>query len=94
MVFYVTTRERLRTFKLENTALTLAVSQDGEPLLYAAAFKPIVPVWMLYLLGVFGALGDLFDYVKPVLDVYDARTGKHLRTVEGISHFPAGLVNP
>lgn len=93
-VYDTKTRERLRRMKLKNVSLEIAVSQDSEPLIFAAAFQTVVPTWMLFVLGVTGGLGDINNYIMPVLDVYDARTGKHLRTVENVAHFPARLMVP
>lgn len=49
---------------------------------------------MLYTLGLTGALGDISNYLTPVVDIYDARTGKYLRTIEGIGDFPVQLHVP
>ena len=73
-VFDVKTRLRVQRIELASAATSIAVSQDAEPLLYAAEF------------GV------------PALSIYDAATGKKLRTVEQLGQTlsfiqPAPVVN-
>lgn len=93
-VYDTDTRERVNTIELEHPSLTIAVSRDDAPLLYATGFKTIVPTWMLFLLGLTGGLGDIMNYLTPVLDVYDARTGAYLRTIDGVGAFPTQLDVP
>lgn len=93
-VYDTHTRERVRKIELEHPSMTLAVSRDDAPLLYASGFKTTVPTWMLFLLGVTGNLGDIMNHLAPVVDVYDARNGKHLRTIEGVGTFPSQLDVP
>lgn len=88
------TRARLIKVDLEHPTVSIAVSRDEEPLLFASGFKTIVPTWMLFILGITGQLGDIFTYLAPVVDVYDAQTGRHLRTIEGTGTFPVELLVP
>lgn len=88
------TKARLLKLELEHPTVSIAVTRDSEPLLFASGFRTIVPTWMLFTLGITGQLGDIFTYLAPVVDVYDARTGKHLRTIEGTGTFPVELHVP
>jgi methylamine dehydrogenase heavy chain len=90
-IFDSTSGERLRRIKLENIGTMVAVSSDDKPLLYVAGYQSMLPTWMLYLLGATRGIADLIKFFEPVVDVYDARTGKHIRTITGTGNFPAGL---
>lgn len=93
-IYDTQTRQRLIKVELEHPTVSIAVTRDAAPLLFASGFKTIVPTWMLFILGITGQLGDIFIYLTPVVDVYDAHTGKHLRTIEGTGTFPVELIVP
>lgn len=87
-------RERVKKIELEHPSLMIAVSTDDAPLLYASGYATTIPTWMLYFLGMTGGLGDIMDHLTPVLDVYDAHSGEHLRTIRSIGAFPSQLNVP
>lgn len=93
-VFDIAAQRRVATFELENPTLAIEVSHDARPIVYAASMQPVIPYWSLAVLSVLGRIGEILDLVKPALDVYDATTGAHLRTVDHVASFATSLRQP
>lgn len=69
-VYDLATKQRLERIRLSQPAISIELTQDDEPLLFAIAAE------------------------KPVLDVYDAGDGSHLRAVDELGHVIALLQTP
>tara|TARA_R110000868_G_scaffold107362_3_gene293763 strand:+ start:9046 stop:10278 length:1233 start_codon:yes stop_codon:yes gene_type:complete len=93
-VFDLATHKRVATIDLVNTTLAINVSPDAKPILTGASFKTVLPYWSLALVSILGAKFEELDVVKPALDVYDATSGAHLRTVDHAANFATSLTQP
>lgn len=93
-VFDIAAHKRVERFELRNPTLAIEVSQDEKPIVYAASMQPVIPYWSLAILSILGKVGDILDVVKPALDVYDAKSGAHLRTVDHVASFATSLRQP
>ena len=93
-VYDIASHKRVATFDLENPTLAIEVSQDAKPIVYAASMKTVIPHWSLVMLSLVGSKFDESDVVKPALDIYDAKVGEHLRTIDHIASFATSLQQP
>tara|TARA_R110000868_G_scaffold56546_8_gene175042 strand:- start:20547 stop:21764 length:1218 start_codon:yes stop_codon:yes gene_type:complete len=93
-VFDLATHKRIGTIDLVNTTMAINVSRDAKPILTAASLKTVLPYWSLALVSILGATFEELDIVKPALDVYDATSGAHLRTVDHAANFATSLAQP
>ncbi|MFZ3034507.1 MAG: amine dehydrogenase large subunit [Parvibaculum sp.] len=93
-VYDIASHERVEKITLENTTLAIEVSQDAKPIVYAASLKTVVPYWTLAVMSIIGIHFEELDIVKPALDVYDAASGEHLRTVDHVAQFATSLQQP
>ena len=93
-VYDLKTHKKLRTIKLDNLTMAINVSRDGAPLLNAASLKLVVPYWSLALVSMLGNKFADLDAVKPALDVYDAASGHHLRTMDHAANFATSVTQP
>ncbi|MGV8995759.1 MAG: amine dehydrogenase large subunit [Parvibaculaceae bacterium] len=93
-VYDIKTHKKLRTIALENATMAINVSRDAAPLLNAASLKLIVPYWSLALVSMLGHKFADLDVVKPALDVYDAASGHHLRTIDHAANFGTSVTQP
>lgn len=87
-VYDVAAQEKVDSFELAERTLSIAVSQDADPLLYAIGAHIPMPflaqVWVYFTQGEAAFL----DVVKFGLDVYQADDGEYLRSIENLGHFP------
>ena len=88
------THKRVGTIDLVNTTLAINVSADDKPILTGASLKTVLPYWSLALVSILGATFNELDVVKPAIDVYDATSGKHLRTIDHAANFATSLTQP
>ncbi len=93
-VFDIASHKRVAQFDLANATLAIEVSQDAKPIVYGASMKTVVPYWSLVALTLLGQKFEQLDVVKPALDVYDAKSGKLLRTVDHVASFATSLQQP
>lgn len=93
-VFDLKSHAKVDTISLANLTLAINVSRDDKPLLNAATLKTVVPYWSLALVSMLGNKFADFDVVKPALDVYDADTGHHLRTIDHAANFATSVTQP
>ena len=93
-VFDLATHKRVGTIDLVNTTMAINVSRDDKPILTGASLKTVLPYWSLALVSILGAKFEELDVVKPALDVYDATSGTHLRTVDHAANFATSLTQP
>lgn len=93
-VFDLATHKRVGTIDLVNTTLAINVSADDKPILTGASLRTVLPYWSLALVSILGATFNELDVVKPAIDVYDATSGKHLRTIDHAANFATSLTQP
>lgn len=93
-VYDIKTHKKLREIKLENLTMAINVSRDAAPLLNTASLKLVVPYWSLALVSMLGHKFADLDVVKPALDVYDAASGRHLRTIDHAANFATSVTQP
>jgi methylamine dehydrogenase heavy chain len=87
-VYDLASGARIEEVELERIALSIEVSQDADAQLYALAADFNIPALFqvyLYLTEGAPALEKIADFV---LDVYQAQTGKLLRSVKEVGAFP------
>jgi len=88
-VYDVKTQEKLESIELEYQAVSIAVSQDADPLIYTIGahfpFPNLVVAWIYFTQG----LAGLLDQVDLGLDIYQANQGgAYMRSVTGLGHVP------
>ncbi len=87
-VYDLTGREKTDELELEELSLSIAVSQDDDPLLYAVGAH--IPMPFLAQLWVFATQGEaaFYDVMQLGLDIYKADSGTYLRTVPRLGNLP------
>jgi len=93
-VYDIKSHKKLREIDLDNLTMAINVSRDGAPLLNAASLKLVVPYWSLALVSMLGHKFADLDVVKPALDIYDAESGRHLRTIDHAANFATSVTQP
>lgn len=93
-VYDIASHKCVEKFSLANPTLAIEVSQDAKPIVYGASLKTVVPYWTLAAMSIVGVHFNELDVVKPALDVYDAASGDHLRTVDHAAQFATSLMQP
>ena len=93
-VYDVQAAQKVQALKLEELGLSIGVSQGAQPRLYSLDFVLPMPylaqVWVYLSEGNDGVLRRL----QQELNSYDAVTGKHLRTVNGLPYGYLNMVLP
>ncbi len=92
-VFDLETREKMEAYALQERTISIAVSQDDEPLLYGIGAH--IPMPFLAQVWVYLTEGEapLIETVQFGLDVYDARDGEYQRTVPKLGNLPS-MIQP
>jgi methylamine dehydrogenase heavy chain len=87
-VFDIATQSKVDSFELAERSLSIAVSQDANPLLYAIGAH--IPMPFLAQIWVYFTQGEaaFLDVIKFGLDIYQAEDGEYLRSVENLGHLP------
>lgn len=87
-VFDLNTREKTDEFGLQELSLSIAISQDDDPLLYAIGAH--IPMPFLAQIWVYFTQGEaaFLDVIQLGLDIYDADEGDYLRSVPRLGAFP------
>ena len=87
-VFDIASQSKIDAYELAERTLSIAVSQDAEPLLYGIGAHIPMPflaqVWVYFTQGEAAFL----DIMKLGLDIYEAEDGTYLRSVENLGHLP------
>jgi methylamine dehydrogenase heavy chain len=90
----VTTGEKLQSIELEEQSIAIGVSPGAEPRLYSVDFILPMPLlagaWIYLTEGNDGVLRRLQQQVN----LYDADSGKHLRSVDGLPYGYLNMVLP
>ena len=93
-IYDVTTGERLKSIELEEQSIAIGVSPGVEPRLYSVDFILPMPLlagaWIYLTEGNDGVLRRLQQQVN----LYDAESGKHLRSVDGLPYGYLNMVLP
>jgi methylamine dehydrogenase heavy chain len=88
-IYDIASGQRVDEIEMERMALSIEVSQDNQPQLYSIAADFNMPtLFQAYIYLVHGA-AELEKNLSMVLDVYDARGGEFLRSIEEIGNFPS-----
>ncbi len=87
-VFDLETRTKIDDFALEELSISIAVSQDAEPLLYAIGAH--IPMPFLAQIWVYLTQGEapLAEVAQLGLDIYQAEDGTYLRSVRRLGSIP------
>ncbi|MEQ9520347.1 MAG: amine dehydrogenase large subunit [Parvibaculum sp.] len=90
-VYDVSTREKVDEIELAERSLSISISQDDAPLLYAIGAH--IPMPFLAQIWVYMTQGEaaFYDVMQLGLDIYDADEGEYLRTVPKLGHFPSHI---
>ncbi|MNS86742.1 hypothetical protein D3C72_1206560 [compost metagenome] len=89
-VFDVATQKRVARLPLKEQSTAIGVSQGAQPRLYSLDW--LVPMPSLFTLWVYLTEGDagLIPLLRQGVNLYDADSGEHLRSVGDI---PLGFLN-
>ncbi len=93
-VYDLASHKRIDTIKLAHETLTIEVSRDDNPVLFAGSMRPVMPEILIGIALLFGDIEEIFDIVKPAIDIYDADTGKKLRTIDHVGTFVTKIEQP
>ena len=87
-VFDLETRTKIDGFELEEMSISIAISQDADPLLYAIGAH--IPMPFLAQLWIYATEGEapLAEVVQLGLDIYQADDGTYLRSVPRLGNAP------
>lgn len=90
-VYDIKTRQKTDEIELAERTLSISISQDDAPLLYAIGAH--IPMPMLAQIWVYMTQGEaaFYDVMHLGLDIYDAREGEYLRTVPKLGNFPSHI---
>lgn len=88
-VFDLATREKIDTYALQERTISIAVSQDSDPLLYGIGAHIPMPFFAQVWVYLTEGEAPLIDTVQFGLDVYDAEDGTYQRTVPKLGNFPS-----
>lgn len=90
-VFDADTHQRLDEISLENRAISIAVSQDDDPLLYVSGAT--IPMPFLAQIWVYFTQGEaaFLNIIKFQLDVYSADDGAYQRSIGEVGSLPFHL---
>lgn len=93
-VYDLKSHERIERISLVNVTMAINVSQDDDARLNAASLKTVLPYWSLVLVSILGVEFNDLDIVKPALDIYDAKDGTPLRTIDHAAYFATSVMQP
>ncbi len=90
-VYDVATRKKIDDIELAARSLSISISQDEAPLLYAIGAH--IPMPILAQIWVYMTQGEaaFYDVMQLGLDIYDADEGEYLRSVPKLGHFPSHI---
>ena len=88
-MFDLETQTKIDSFDLEEISISIAVSQDADPLLYVIGAH--IPMPFLAQLWIYATEGEapLVETVQLGLDIYEANDGTYLRSVPRLGNAPS-----
>jgi methylamine dehydrogenase heavy chain len=89
-VYDTKTQQRVSRIKLNELSVAIAVSKGEQPRLYSLDW--MVPMPVEYITAIYTSKGEagLMPLMRQSINLYDADSGKHLRSIDEI---PAGAMN-
>ena len=88
-VFDLETREKIEAYELQELTISIAVSQDDDPLLYGIGAHIPMPFFAQVWVYLTEGEAPLIDTVQFGLDIYDAGDGSYQRSVPKLGNLPS-----